>query len=291
MVDFSSIEITSRKNDIVKYAQFLLTSKGRKGSFSYRFDGLKLFCEAVKCGVEIDKILIRSEDSASIFASMDSLCTDWREVLCAEVICIKEGVFSAISDENAPEGIICIAKYLDKSEKSGKIIRRDFFDTSVLFKKKAQRIMALESVRDPGNLGTIIRTCKAFLVDRLMLSSDCADILSPKVIRSSMGAVFALDVQVCNDLVAELTALKSDGYRILATALYGESVPLSKACLSQSDLFVIGNEGHGLSDAMLSAADTCVYIDMYSGPGCESLNAGVAAAVCAWEQKRQTDNK
>lgn len=291
MVRFIDTEITSRKNDVLKFAASLLTSRGRKKEKAFRFDGIKLFCEAVRCGVCIDTVLIRSDAMDGILARLDERCEGWRDKLSARVISVKDGVFDAVSEENAPEGIICIAKYLDKSEKSGTIIRRDFFCSEKSFNNmdgSARRIMATEAIRDPGNLGTIIRTCKAMGVDTLCLSSDCADILSSKVIRSSMGAVFALDVCECEDLCGALELMKADGRRILATALYGESVPLSGMKLDARDVFVIGNEGHGLSGEVLSVADRCVYIDMYSGPGCESLNAGVAAAICAWEQKRQT---
>lgn len=289
MVVFMSEEITSRKNDVVKYAASLLTPKGRKKEGAYRFDGVKLFMEAYRCGVKIDTVLLRSETSEQMLSEMDRRCAGWREELSARVILIKDSAFAVISEENAPEGIICIAKSLDKSEKSGTIVRRENFSREKSFNNMRKKIMAAESLRDPGNLGTVIRTCIAFGVDELWLSSDCADVLSSKVIRSSMGAVFALDVRVKEDLTEALVALKDEGYRILATALYRDSVALSKAKLGENDVFVIGNEGHGLSDRMLSAADLCVYIDMYSGPGCESLNAAVAAAVCAWEQKRQTE--
>lgn len=291
MVVFMSDEIASRKNGVVKYAMSLFTSKGRKKENAYRFDGIKLFTEAFACGVKIETVLIKSESSEYIFGELDRRCPGWREELSASVFLLKEAVFDAISEENAPEGIICIAKSLDKSEKSGKIIRRENFCFGKNASNRPLRIMAAESLRDPGNLGSLIRTCMAFGVDRLMLSSDCADILSSKVIRSSMGAVFALDITVCEDLCAQLLSARSEGYRILAAALHREAIPLSEASLNVKDIFVIGNEGHGLSESVTDLADACVYIDMYSGPGCESLNASVAAAVCAWEQKRQIECK
>ena len=291
MVDFVAGEITSRKNDVVKYASSLLSSKGRKKEKAYRFDGVKLFAEAYFCGVKIDTVLLRSETAEHVLSEMDRRCAGWRDDLSARVILIKDSAFETISDENAPEGIICIAKSLDKCEKSDIIIRRENFAHKKAYNNMRKRIMAAESLRDPGNLGTVIRTCLAMGVDELWISSDCADVLSSKVLRSSMGAVFALNIRITDDLPSALTELKRDGYRILATALYGESVALSKAQLTDRDVFVIGNEGHGLSSEMLKASDVCVYIDMYSGPGCESLNAAIAAAVCAWEQKRQIECK
>ena len=273
--------VTSRQNRDVVEAVKLLDRKGRERSRLFRIDGIKLAAEAAEKGVELQRVFLSRSFRERAETELGELLGDVR---CTVV---EDGVFEKMSDEKSPEGIICIAKYLDKSEKSGKIIRREFFSENFSFNNARKRIMAAESVRDPGNLGTLIRTCKALGVDELWVSSDCADILSPKVIRSSMGAVFALDVRVCDDLTSSLASLKADGYRILATALYGESVPLSSAVLERTDVFVIGNEGHGLSREMLDTADVCVYIDMYSGPGCESLNASVAAAICAWEQKRQ----
>ena len=91
---------------------------------------------------------------------------------------------------------------------------------------------------------------------------------------------------MCDSLTERLASLKKDGYRVLATALMSDAVALSELDVRENDIFVIGNEGHGLSEQMLALADRCVYIDMDAGAGCESLNAGIAFAVCAWELRR-----
>lgn len=280
MVSFIEEEIQSRQNAGVKYAAALTLSKHRKECGAYRFEGVKLFCEAINCGVCLERIFIDVKRREAVLSSMDDLVPSWREKTDATVSFVSSSVFASISEEKSPEGIICVAKALDKSGKCDKIIDRPF-----LMKEKI-RIMAAESIRDPGNVGSIIRSARAFGVDLLLLSSDCADIFSSKVIRSSMGAVFSLSVEVCDSLTNRLASLQNEGYRVLATALMSDAAALSELDVREKDIFVIGNEGHGLSDGMLALADRCVYIDMDAGAGCESLNAGIAFAICAWELRR-----
>jgi TrmH family RNA methyltransferase len=291
MITFFDDIITSKQNKCVKEAALLLRTKGRKEAGMTRIDGIKLFCEAVACGVEIPRIYLLESRSKELLNAMDAASPDWRERLSSAVYMLSESAFSQITEEKSPEGVICLLKYLDKSEKSGTIIKKEFSqraDKSVPYRKKGRSI-ALESVRDPGNLGTIIRTCLAFGITDFYLSGDCAEITSPKVIRSSMGAVFAASIYSCEDFSAVMRQLKSEGFRINAAALYGSPVLISKTPIDERDIFVIGNEGHGLSEGALAVADRCVIIDMQSGPGCESLNAAIAACICAWEQKRRCD--
>lgn len=291
MVTFFDDVITSKQNKCVKEASLLLRSKGRKEAHMTRIDGVKLFAEAVACGLDIEKIYVLESRSKEVLSSMDAYAPDWRDRLDATVFLLSEPAFAQITEEKSPEGVICLLKYLDKSEKSGTIIKKEFSRAHIIRREKrsAGRSIALEAIRDPGNLGTIIRSCLAFGITDIYLSGDCAEVTSPKVIRSSMGAVFAASIYVCEALPKTLADLKSDGFRINAAALYGSPVLISETPLCESDIFVIGNEGHGLSDEVLSIADRCVIIDMHTGPGCESLNAAVAACVCAWEQKRRCD--
>ena len=292
MVTFFDDIITSKQNKCVKETALLLRTKGRKEAKMTRIDGVKLFCEAVSCGLDIQKIFILDSRSEEILCAMDAASPDWRERLSSVVYLLSESAFSQITEEKSPEGVICLLKYLDKSEKSGTIIKKEFLKGGIIRRENptAGRAIALEAIRDPGNLGTIIRTCLAFGITDIYLSSDCAEVTSPKVIRSSMGAVFAASIFVCESLPSALVEMKKDGYRINAAALYGSPVLISETPLCERDVFVIGNEGHGLSDELLSVADRCVIIDMKTGPGCESLNAAVAACVCAWELKRRCDS-
>ena len=285
MVTFFDDVITSKQNKCVKEAALLLRSKGRREAKMTRIDGVKLFSEAVSCGASVPRIFINADRSDEVLSSMDAYSPDWRTRLDSVVYMLSESAFSQITEEKSPEGVICLLKYLDKSEKSGTIIKKEFSQSDIIRREKPSGgcAIALEAIRDPGNLGTIIRTCLAFGITDIYLSSDCAEVTSPKVIRSSMGAVFAAGIHVCESLPDALAEMKKEGYRINAAALYGSPVLISDTPLTRRDVFVIGNEGHGLSDEVLSIADRCVIIDMRTGPGCESLNAATAASICAWE--------
>lgn len=145
--------------------------------------------------------------------------------------------------------------------------------------------MLVEDIRDPGNLGTIMRTAAALGVDRLILIGDCADIYSSKTIRGSMGAAFRLNTLRCRDGAALVGALRAAGRRVFAAALRDDAVRLDDANLTSDDCVVIGNEGHGLSDAVIAASDGCVIIPMSAGS--ESLNAATAATIFMWETRKK----
>lgn len=139
----------------------------------------------------------------------------------------------------------------------------------------------LEDIQDPGNLGTLLRTAAAAGVGSAYLSTGCADAWSPKVLRAGMGAHFALAIHERADLAAVAQSWPGD---VIATDLAG-SQSLYEAELPADCAFLFGNEGAGLSPALLAAADRRVRIPM---PGrTESLNVGAAAAVCLFEWVRQ----
>ncbi len=281
--------ITSKQNRRVKEAQNLLSVKGRREAMTTRFDGIKLFLESLACGVRIDAVFLASSKKEAIICRLNEELPEWESLIEGTVFTLSDSVFFSLTEENAPEGIISFAKYLDKSEKSGTIIRKEFEKSVKIERNFGENppAIALESVRDPGNLGTVIRTALSFGIPRIYLSSDCADVFSPKVIRSSMGAVFGAEILVCPNLPSALSSLKADGYRINAAALYGDPVRLSECELTEKDVFVIGNEGHGLSEETLAVSDRSVIIDMHPGPGCESLNASIASAICLWEVSKK----
>ena len=143
-------------------------------------------------------------------------------------------------------------------------------------------VFILESVRDPGNLGTVIRTASAFGVGCLLLSGDCADIYNPKTIRAAMGTMFHQNIVKVDDLCTAIRTLSDQGRDIYAATLGRDAVLLGDPELDQRDCIAVGNEGHGLSEAVIEACGKKILIPMM--PGTESLNAAVASSVCLWEQ-------
>ena len=146
----------------------------------------------------------------------------------------------------------------------------------------ARRILALEGVQDPGNVGTLLRSAAAFGFEGVLLSPGCADPFGPKALRASMGAAARLKVVQTPHLPDALAALRQKGVTALAAALYN-SRPLDEvpAELPGGVCLVIGSEGQGLTDATVAACDLAVRIPMTDRV--ESLNAGVAGSVLLWQ--------
>ena len=140
----------------------------------------------------------------------------------------------------------------------------------------------LDRVQDPGNVGTILRVCAAAGIGRVLMSPGCAAAWSPKVLRGGQGAHFALTVHEQVDLVACVARLEVP----LAVTTLEEAQDLYRATLPDRCAWVFGHEGQGVSEALQSAATLRIRID--HAPTVESLNVGVAAALCLFEQRRQT---
>ena len=200
----------------------------------------------------------------------------------SEAIILSDALFDKISEEKSPEGVICIIKYLDNLKKIVTIDNREVCPEGW----ETDRIMLLESLRDPGNLGTVIRSATALSMERLVISSDCADLYNPKTVRASMGTLFGMKIDIVDSLPRAAEILKGLGRRVFAAALDREAVGLDALALESTDSFAVGNEGHGLSEEMLAVSTGKVFIPITEGA--ESLNAAAAAAILLWEHRRQT---
>lgn len=140
-----------------------------------------------------------------------------------------------------------------------------------------QKVVVLDDVQDPGNLGTIIRTAYSFGFDAVLLSNHCVDAYNEKVIRSTQGAIFHIPV-IRGDIMTQLQQLKDQNITIYATSLH-EATSLSNIKIQKPCALVFGNEGSGVSQEVLSFSDERVYIEMETF---ESLNVAVAAGICMY---------
>ena len=262
--------ITSRQNALVSLTASLADRKHRARTGLFRFDGKKLLCEAQKAGVELVAVLISARAEREIVPLLLPLPEDCRLAV------LSDALFDRLSEEKSPEGVICVAKRLDKIHKIVTIDKRASFLEALL----PGQTLLLESVRDPGNLGTVIRSAAAFGVPNLVLSADCADLYHPRTIRGAMGTLFSRCVVVVEDAVHAAGELTRRG-RVFAAALDAGAARLGTLRLGLADTVAVGNEGHGLSDALLAACTDRVFIPMQAGV--ESLNAGVAASLLLWE--------
>ena len=260
--------ISSKSNALIVRLAKLKDKKYRKNEELFRFDGIKLFCEAAKAGAPIEYVFVIESARDKYCDIVEKNCT------CDKLYVLSEDAFMKLTDEQSPEGIIAVCSNLENITLEGDM---NALATSLVGK----RVLLLESVRDVGNMGTIIRTARAFGIDALVMSSDCADLYNPKTVRAAMGALFTQRIVVVESISSIVHAMQSEGARVWAAALQRDAKKLGEIELKKGDAILIGNEGHGLSEKAILACDECVYIPMEEGS--ESLNAGVAASVCMWE--------
>lgn len=266
--------ITSSQNKYVSLARSLEDKKGRLKSSLYRFDGIKLMCEAVRKGVELDFLIVSDRMYDSVFSKARELYGVDSDSLGCKIFTVAHTVFERLSDENAPEGVICVARF-DNSRHG--IASAEMIEGI----GPKENILLLESVRDPQNVGAIMRAAAAFNVSLVIMSNDCADIYSAKTVRASMGTLFSLRTLRVSSVADAALALKRTGRRVFAAALDREAERLGETEIRRGDCVIIGNEGHGISPEALDASTGCVFIPM--ADGVESLNAATAAAVLLWE--------
>lgn len=257
--------ITSRSNPAVVAAAALKEKKYRDKSHTFLLEGVKLFHEAVASGIEIEKVFVTSALRLMVTERLPQ----------AEVIEVADTVFEKISTEKSPQGVICVAKYLDKIHIINKIYTMEEFFGS------ERRILLLSSLRDPGNLGTVIRSAAAFGCDELILSSDCADLYNPRTVRAAMGTLFRQKITVVPSLSEAVARMREGGYRVYAAVLDEKAERLDTMAIDRRTAFIIGNEGHGIEASVVDAAGRTAYIPM--AEGVESLNAATAAAVFLWQ--------
>lgn|SRR5574344_112276 len=165
-----------------------------------------------------------------------------------------------------------VMKYITNLDSISKVIG---VCSKLKSKEIGNRIVVLDNIQDPGNLGTIIRSCVAFNIDTLILSNDTVDLYNSKVIRASEGMMFKLNIIACN-IEEKIKELKDNGYKIYGTKVNGGN---SLKSIEKSSRFAIimGNEGNGVKNSINDLSDEFLYIDM--NKDCESLNVAVATSI------------
>ncbi len=274
---FENEIITSRNNNFVKWAASLSDKRGRRESGYFIAEGVKLTREAFEAGLPVDYCIV-SESKKNIFNNeILSLNLDKKYEDC-RVITVSENVFEKITTEKAPQGVISVIKHLDFFREMDIIYKEEFF------LKEHERAVFLYSLRDPSNLGAVIRSSVAFGVDHIIMSGDCADIYNPKTIRSAMGSLYRIKVSVVTKTDDFIRAANENGRRVYAAELTDRATSLADIGLKSSDIVMIGNEGHGIPKEISDICNGSVYIPISKKT--ESLNASVAAAIFMWEQSK-----
>ncbi len=253
--------ITSRENKLIKFIYALNHDKKvRENENAYVVEGIKLIQE-LNDPTQILYLLI-SEDFKMMHIKP---LADLESCLKIDLNVSSKKVFDSISTMQTPEGILAV-------------VQKKKYDLEPVIHKKRARIFLLDSVSDPGNLGTIIRSADAFGLDGILLSKNSVELYNPKVVRSTMGSIFRVPIIEEVENVEYIKRLKENGFKILSTDLNSTSY-IDEMDLKKNDKLcvVIGNESRGVSEEILEISDERVKIRMNGNA--ESLNVGIACSI------------
>ena len=256
------LEINSTKNSIVKEVKSLSRKKNRWRDKLFIIEGIKVIEEAIKDSLPIKYIffseVLLEVDGGQAFYNII------REE--KQTIKISRSVFKYISDLDNPQGVLAVVEFQER-------------DIEELYDKDIPFIIFLDSLNDPGNLGTIIRTADAFNIDAIVLGEGSVDPYNSKVVRSTMGSIFRVPLYNLRDNDLFFDNIEKKNINIITTSLSGES--LGKEDFLEGFVVVIGNEANGVRKDIIERSNKQLKIPM---PGkAESLNAGVAASIIMYE--------
>ena len=260
--------ITSKDNEIIKNIKRLKEKKFRIQEHKYLIEGIKLIEEAIAENADIDTIVV-CEDCIKNQELDSKLLYEVAKYNC---IYVNERIFGLITDVKNPQGILAVIK---KEEESQKIN----YDEDL--------IVILDQVQDPGNLGTILRTVDSIGLKQIIVAQGSGDMFNPKVVRSTMGAIFRVKVIESEDIQKTINEVKKHKFKIIATSL--ETNKSIYDVEYKKSAIIIGNEANGVSKILLDVSDELIKIPMLGKT--ESLNASVATGIVLYEYVRQKISK
>lgn len=255
--------ITSKDNENIKSIKKLKERKYRDLNNEYIIEGIKILKEAIQEKAVIKKIVICEECLANNIIDEKLLY----EIAKYDCLYVSKKIFEGLTDVSKPQGILAVV------EKNNK---KDINYTEDI-------IVALDGLQDPGNLGTILRTLDSANLSQVIVSKDTVDAYNPKVVRSTMGAIFRVNIVEAENLKETLKEMKRHKYKVMCTDLTASKniyeIDYNKKIL------VIGNEANGISKELLDMADEKIIIPMLGKT--ESLNASVATSIIVYEYVRR----
>ena len=241
--------ISSVDNKKIKRYCSLKNSKDRKKEGLFLVEGAHMCYEANKCGLLVDLLMLEKTNISFNYPG--------------EITYVTNNVLKKLSSLTTPTNIIGVCRIVDNNEITG------------------DHILILDDVSDPGNMGTIIRSANAFNIDTIILSTNSVDIYNEKVLRSTQGMIFDMNI-IYGDLFDIIPKLKDNGYTILGTnvnnGVDARNIKVSKYAL------IMGNEGQGVHKEIQELCDKNLYIKMNNN--CESLNVAVATSILLYELDR-----
>ncbi|MCH4072926.1 TrmH family RNA methyltransferase [Pseudoramibacter sp.] len=247
--------IQSKQNPKIKRIRKLFTHKGRQSEGCFVFEGIKLFEEAINNQVPLIGILVSRRFTETDQQRLDAVPPE------ISIDVVENHIFNSISHQKNPEGIICVSKFLQPE----------------IGFQNCHHLLLLDELKDPGNLGTIIRTADSVGFDGVVCSKETVDFYNDKVIRASMGSFFHIPVCRENDFERFVQTLRQKGFFVCATSLEGKvsfESPMPKHC---SKALILGNESHGIRTEIEKLCDISWKLPILGQA--ESLNVAVAAGI------------
>lgn len=254
--------ITSTANPQIKnLIKIVQKSKTRKEQGVFIAEGFKMYRETPVS--DIEKVYI----SKTYYNKKKDIFSDVK----IPVEIVEDSVFKVVSDTVTPQGILTV-------------VRQRQYSLEQMLQVKSPCLLVLDSLQDPGNLGTIMRTAEAAGVTGIVMNKTTVDIYNPKTIRSTMGSIYRVPFVYVDNLGDSVERMQKKGILVYAAHLM-ESVDYDKISYKEGIAFLIGNEGNGISTELCEKADQYIKIPMLGQ--IESLNAAVAASLLVYEAYRQ----
>ena len=260
--------ITSKDNEFIKHIKKLKDKKYRDISKEFIIEGIKLIKEAIEEKAKIKQIVICDNCQNADIIPKELMY----EIAKYECVYVSDKIFKSITEVNTPQGILAIIERNNSNEQEAEI---DYTQDI---------IVALDDIQDPGNLGTILRTVDSVGLNQILVSKGTADCYNPKVVRSTMGAIFRVKIIECENLEKTLKKVRKHKFKLVVTSLQTEKslydVKFDKKVI------VIGNEANGVEPNIQDMADEKIKIPMLGKT--ESLNASVATGIVLYANFRDS---
>jgi len=255
--------INSKDNPQIKEIISIIENrKNRYKNSLFVAEGLRFCREAVLSNIKIKTVFMSEE-----FIEKHAEAAAFFEENCSNIFKISENVCKKIGTTVNSQGVFCLCEMPENN-----------------YNLLGDKYIILENLSDPGNIGTVIRTAEAFGISGVILVGNCADIYSPKVLRSTMGTIFRIPIHKFENIIELKKQLESNGIALYGAVLDKNSKKLSETLFENKVAIAIGNEANGLSDEAKALCDKFIFIEM-NGKA-ESLNAAVAASVIMWELQK-----
>lgn len=262
--------ISSSKNPEVKYLRSLELKKYREQEKVFVLEGIRIIEDALKDGADFVQVFHAPMLEANP-RGMELLHT-LKSRGVSEIL-LADRLFTEVAGTETPQGLLAI-------------LRQPEYAVTDLFAQKSlyPHIIMLNSIQDPGNLGTILRTAAGAGWAGAVVTKGTVDLYNPKSLRATMGALYKLPICHLEDTPAFINVAREAGYQLVAADISGQKWHF-EVDFTSPVLLVVGNEGNGIEREILAAADELIKIPM--APGAESLNVAIAAGVLIFEGVRQ----